>query len=63
MTIGWLPPHLREAYGLDWSPRVQRRAAMFRRLLRAAMHLQPPRMRRAAGYLEAYRRLGLTPRL
>lgn len=62
MTVGWLPPHLREAYGLDWGPRARRRAAVFRRLLRAAMHLQPPRMRRAAGYLEAYRRLGLTPR-
>ena len=63
MTIGWLPPHLREAYGLDWSPPVQRRAAVFRRVLRTAMQLQPPRMRRAAGYLEAYRRLGLPARL
>lgn len=58
MTVAWLPPHLREAYGVEWGPRARRRANLARRLLRAAMRLQPPRMRRAAGYLEAYRRLG-----
>ncbi|KIG16113.1 hypothetical protein DB30_04985 [Enhygromyxa salina] len=58
MTTGWLPPHLRDAYGLDWSPRTQRRARLLCAALRTAMRLQPDHMRRAEGYLEAYRRIG-----
>jgi uncharacterized protein (DUF2236 family) len=59
MTLSWLPSQLREAYGVRWDRSAQRKAKVLRYLLRPAIRLQPREARRAQGYLDARRRLGL----
>ena len=45
ITVGLLPPGLREAYGFAWRERDERRLAAAARALRTARRLLPPRLR------------------
>jgi uncharacterized protein (DUF2236 family) len=44
ITIGLLPPTLREAYGLPWSPRRERALNRLAAIVRAARRLAPARL-------------------
>jgi uncharacterized protein (DUF2236 family) len=45
LTIGSLPPAIRQAYGFEWRPRHQRALARWTRLLRALRRVLPRRVR------------------
>lgn len=61
MTIGWLPPAVREGYGLRWDAKARAVSAAGHQLVRAYLKLQRPEKRRAQGFLDARIRLGLSP--
>jgi uncharacterized protein (DUF2236 family) len=42
LTIGSLPPSIREAYGFDWRPRDARALARWTRAIRTSLRLLPP---------------------
>lgn len=45
LTIGSLPPAIREAYGFEWGPREERALARWTTMLRTASRLLPPAAR------------------
>ncbi|MFD9497837.1 oxygenase MpaB family protein [Streptomyces sp. NPDC060035] len=54
VTVGTLPPVLRERLGLDWSPRQERSLRRFARLVRVLLRLVPPPLRLAGALAIAY---------
>jgi uncharacterized protein (DUF2236 family) len=42
ITIGSLPPSIREAYGFEWRPRDERALARWTTMIRVSMRLLPP---------------------
>ncbi|UGY94479.1 oxygenase MpaB family protein [Streptomyces gobiensis] len=54
VTIGGLPPVLRARFGLDWTPKQQRKLRRFARLTRFLMALVPPPLRIALALFVAY---------
>jgi uncharacterized protein (DUF2236 family) len=45
LTIGSLPPSIRQAYGFEWRARDERSLTRWTSLLRASVRLLPPRAR------------------
>ena len=45
LTIGSLPPGIREAYGFEWRPRDERALARWTKLLRTSQRVLPPLVR------------------
>ncbi|MDB1088304.1 oxygenase MpaB family protein [Streptomyces sp. ACA25] len=65
VTVGTLPPVLRERLGLAWSPREERALRRFARLVRGVMLLVPPPARNGISLAVAYwatHRPGTDPR-
>lgn len=60
MTVGWLPPAVRAGYGLRWSAATRALSAVGHGFVRVFLAVQPARKRRAKGYLDGRRRLGLS---
>jgi uncharacterized protein (DUF2236 family) len=46
ITIGALPPRIRDAYGFTWTIRDERALARWTRAIRAVIRLTPPILRR-----------------
>jgi len=61
MTVGWLPPAVREGYGLSWDLPTRAMAKVGHGVVRAYANLQPARNRRAKGFIDGRVRLGLPP--
>jgi uncharacterized protein (DUF2236 family) len=51
LTAGWLPPGLREQYGMDWGPRRERALRAFEATTRSLVRLTPRRLRRPPWFL------------
>ncbi len=65
VTVGVLPPVLRERLGLAWTTRQERRLRRFARVVRFLMALVPPPLRIAPALFLAYwhtHRPGTDPR-
>ncbi|WP_274912299.1 oxygenase MpaB family protein [Streptomyces sp. WZ-12] len=54
VTVGTLPPVLRERFGLAWSDRQQRRLRRFARVVRCLMAPVPPPLRITPALFLAY---------
>jgi uncharacterized protein (DUF2236 family) len=61
VTIGLLPPRLRERWGLEWTPGHQRELELFSGLVRATAPRVPERLRFFPDAYKARRRAAAAP--
>lgn len=57
LTTRWMPPRLRDAYGLDYGPAIRASAAALQSTIRAAVPRMPHHLRVSPARLHAERRL------
>ena len=62
LSVGTLPPVVRERIGEPWTERDERRHRAFRRVVRTAWRVMPPRLRYTARARRGYARVGIGPR-
>ncbi len=62
ISVGTLPPVVRERIGEPWTARDERRHRLFRRAVRTAWRVMPPRLRYTGRARAGYARAGRGPR-